>query len=361
MSKSRAEKLMENCADIDAVVIINDGSPFLDSTFWYLTELSSGCFESSMAIVSDNGLNVITSRLEEEAARTGKGEVHIYNTRDERNEMVRKALGDAKRVGFNVHAATYASVEYIKKVAEGITAADASKAISDTVSVKDAKEIRATKKACAISSKVAGEIPEMLRKGITEKEVASMMDNRMRELGGTGNAFDTIAAFGENASQPHYTPGDRKLKKGDVALFDFGTKYDMYCSDMTRTVFFGEPPAVLSRAYEIVREAQQLGFETYRDGAKACDADITARNLIDSGEFKGRFIHSFGHGIGMEVHQDISIYAKSEQILRAGNVISAEPGVYLPGIGGIRIEDTCLVKKDGAERLTDFDRDITIV
>lgn len=361
MSKSRAEKLMGNCADMDAVVIVNDGIPFMDSTFWYLTELASGSFESSIAIVTRNGLDVITSRLEEESARSGKGEVHIYGTRDERNAMVRKALGDSKKVGFNVHSATYASVEYIKKIAEGITVVDASSGISDTVSVKDEKEIEATRKACRISSKVAGEIPGMLKAGITEKEVASMMDNRMRELGGTGNAFDTIAAFGENASQPHYSPGDRKLKSGDVALFDFGTKYDMYCSDMTRTVFFGEPPAVLRRAYEVVREAQQLGFEKYRDGAKACEADIAARDLIDSGEFKGRFIHSFGHGIGMEVHQDISIYAKSEQILRTGNVISAEPGIYLPGIGGIRIEDTCLVKDDGAERLTEFDRDITVI
>lgn len=361
MSKTRAERLISNCAGMDAVVIINDGSPFLDSAFWYLTGLETGCFEGSMAIVGGDGrLDIVTGLLEEEAARSGGGNVHVYSTRDERNSIVKGLLEGASNVGFNFHSATYASVEYIRKLT-GAAVADAAKGISDTLSVKDAKEIRIIRKACGITSKVAEEIPDMLRTGITEKEVATMMDGRMRELGGSGNAFSTIAAFGENSSQPHYTPGNRKLRKGDVALFDFGTKYGMYCSDLTRTLFFGEPPDVLRRAYETVKEAQEAGFGMYRDGAKACEADMAARNIIDGGEFKGRFIHSFGHGIGMEVHQGISVHSKSGDILRKGNIVSAEPGIYLPGIGGIRIEDTCLIKKDGAERLTSFDRSLTVV
>lgn len=362
MSKTRAERLMSNCDGMDAVVILNDGEPFLDSTFWYLTEQTSGCFEGTVAIVTKDGkLHTITGSLEEETARTGKGEVHIYTSRDDRENTIKGLLKGCKKIGFNYHSATYATVNYIQRLMGDIEVVNAGKGISETVAIKDEKEIEATRKACRISSKVACEIPDMLREGMTEKEMGAMMDSRMRELGGTGNAFDTIAAFGENASQPHYMPGDRKLKKGDVALFDFGTKYDRYCSDMTRTVFFGEPPEVLKRAYEIVREAQQAGFDTYRDGAGAKEADIVARKIIDESEFKGRFIHTFGHGIGQEVHQDISVYARSEQILRAGNIVSAEPGVYLPGIGGIRIEDTCLIKKDGAERLTSFPHELMII
>ena len=362
MSDSRVARLIANCRDVDAIVILNDGEPYLDSTFWYLTEQSGGCFEGSYAVVNSDGeLHVMTGSLEAETAASGKGNVHIHRTRDELIENIRSSLNGAKRIGINGHSATYAMVQGILKIVPDAEIVDVGSGISDTVAIKDEKEIEATRKACAISSKVAQEIPEMLREGMTEREMASMIDNRMRELGGSGNAFDTIAAFGENASQPHYMPGDRKLRKGDVALFDFGTKYARYCSDMTRTVFFGEPPEVLKRAYKVVKEAQQKGFETYRDGAGAAEADIVARGLIDSTEFKGRFIHTFGHGIGMEVHQDISVYAKSQQILRAGNVISAEPGIYLPGIGGIRIEDTCLVKKDCAERLTSFDHELTIV
>ena len=130
---------------------------------------------------------------------------------------------------------------------------------------------------------------------------------------------------------------------------------------MTRTVFFGKPPEILERAYEVVLEAQRAGIAEYRDGASASAADIAARKIIDESEFKGKFIHTFGHGIGMDVHQDISIYSKSDQILRAGNVVSAEPGIYIPGVGGIRIEDTCLITEDGCEVLTSFDHSFTVV
>lgn len=362
MAKTRAERLISNAEGMDAVVIVNDGEPFLDSTFWYLTEQKSGTFEGSFAVVGPDGqLDVIISILEEEGAHDGVGDVHVYHNREERDSFLRDALRGCAKVGFNTHSATYAAVEFVKKTVEGIEAVDAGKAISDTVSIKDAKEIEATRKACQISSQVAAEIPDMLSEGVSEKEVAARMDSRMRELGGTGNAFDTIAAFGAYSSQPHHMPCDYRLRKGDTALFDFGTKYDRYCSDMTRTVFLGNPPEVLERAYEVVLEAQRAGIAEYRDGAPANAADLAARKVIDDSEFKGKFIHSFGHGIGMDVHQDISVSPKSPQTLRAGNVVSAEPGIYIPGVGGIRIEDTCLITEGGCEILTSFDHSFTVV
>ena len=363
MPKTRAERLISNAREeMDAVVIVNDGEPFLDSTFWYLTEQKSGTFEGSFAIVRPDGnLDVIVSILEEEGAHDGVGDVRVYHNREERDNFIRDALKGCRKVGFNVSSATYAGVRYVEKTVEGIEVVNAGKAISETVSVKDEKEIAATREACRISSIVAGEIPGMLSEGVSEKEVAARMDSRMRELGGTGNAFDTIAAFGAYSSQPHHMPCDYRLKVGDTALFDFGTKYDRYCSDMTRTVFLGRPPEILERAYEVVLEAQRAGIEQYRDGAKACDADLAARKVIDESEFKDRFIHSFGHGIGMDVHQAISVSPKSNQVLRAGNVVSAEPGVYIPGVGGIRIEDTCLITEDGCEILTSFDHSLTVV
>jgi len=353
---------MSNAGSMDAIVIMNDGDPFLDSTFWYLTEQRSGTFEGSMAIVKKDGsMDVIVSILEEESAREGKGNIRVYKDRADRDRFLHEALKGSENVGFNTHSATYSMVEYVKKTVEGIAVCDASKAIADTVSVKDSKEIEFTREACRISSKVAKEIPDMLSEGISEAEVAFRMDNRMRELGGTGNAFDTIAAFGQNSSMPHHMPSKYVLKKGDTALFDFGTKYERYCSDMTRTVFFGRPSEILERAYEVVLEAQTAGIAEYRDGADAKAADLAARDIIDRTEFKGKFIHSFGHGIGMDIHQAISVSPRSEQILREGNVVSAEPGIYIPGVGGIRIEDTCLITKNGCERLTDFDRRFTVI
>jgi len=362
MSYFRAERLMSNAKDMDAVVILNDGDPFLDSTFWYLTEQRSGSFEGSIAIVKKDGdMDVLVSVLEEESAHSGKGNVKVFRNRAERDGFIKDALKGAKNVGFNVHSATYSMVEYIRRAVDGMNVCDASSAVMETISVKDDKEIELTRRACNISSKVAKEIPGMLSEGISEADVAFRMDNRMRELGGTGNAFDTISAFGINSSMPHHMPSDYRLKKGDVALFDFGTKYERYCSDMTRTVFFGRPLEILERAYEVVLEAQTIGIGEYRDGADAKMADLAAREFIDGTEFKGRFIHSFGHGIGMDVHQGISVSPRSVDVLKEGNIVSAEPGIYIPGVGGIRIEDTCLITKNGCERLTDFDRRFTVI
>jgi Xaa-Pro dipeptidase len=362
MQGTRAERLIANAEGMDAVVVMNDGEPFLDSTFWYLCEQPGGCFEGSFAVVrGDGSLDVIVSPLEEESAKDGVGNVCVYHNREERDSFLKDALKGCSKVGFNTHACTYAMVEFVKKTVGGIEAVDAGRAIDLTVSVKDEKEIEATRKACRISSIVAKELPDYLSEGVTEKQIAVRMDNRMRELGGTGNAFDTIAAFGPYSAQPHHMPCDYALKKGDTALFDFGTKYDRYCSDMTRTVFLGKPPEILERAYEVVKEAQLAGIAEYHDGANANAADLAARKIIDDSEFKGTFIHSFGHGIGMDVHQAISVSPRSEQILKAGNIVSAEPGIYIPGVGGIRIEDTVLITENGCEIFTDFDHSLTII
>lgn len=354
---------MENAGDLDAVVIANDGEPFLDSSFWYITEQNSGVFESSYAVVKKDGsMDVIVNILEEETARKGKGDVKVYHSRKELAECFQNALKGCRKVGFNVHSVSYASVSGIKKLSElDFEVADATDALARTYAVKDKKEIAATRRACEISSQVAREIPDYLSEGVSEREVAARMDSRMRELGGTGNAFDTIAAFGANASMPHYMPGDYRLKQHDVALFDFGTKFDRYCSDMTRSVFLGEPSDIMRRAYEVVLEAQEAGIAEYRAGAKANAADLAARKVIDDSEFKGKFMHSFGHGIGMDVHQPIYVSPRSEQTLSAGNIVSAEPGVYIPGVGGIRIEDTILITENGCERLTSFPHELTVI
>ena len=362
MTGSRAVRLMENTTDVDKVVIMNGGEPFLDSTFWYITGARTGVFEGSMAFVSaDGSVDVLVSTLEEEAAKSSKAKVHVYGTRAEHDSLMKELLGDAKRIGINSSSAVYSMVSHMQKMKEDIEIVNVADAIGRTVSVKDADEIKATEKACRITSRVAQELPSMISEGVSEKEVAAEMDTRMRRLGGTGNAFETIAAFGPNSADCHHVPCEYELRRGDTALFDFGSKYDMYCSDLTRTIFLGEPPDILKRAYEVVRKAQIAGIEKIRAGASASEPDLAARKIIDDSEFKGKFIHSFGHGIGMDVHQAIGVHPKSEQILEAGNIISAEPGIYIPGIGGIRIEDTVLVTDDGCRILTDYDHGFTVV
>ncbi|MCL1984247.1 MAG: Xaa-Pro peptidase family protein [Methanomassiliicoccaceae archaeon] len=361
MQPSRAQRISAACGDVDAVVISNGTSPFLDMMFWYVTEQTSGTFEGSFAIISKDGsLDVVTGPLEETTARTGLGNIHIYEKRDDRDRTFSDILNGCGRIGICGRSTTYSVSEYIKKITNA-DLVDVSAKIAEVTMIKDDKEVAEIREACAVSSKIATDIPNMLRIGITEKEMAWLIESGMRENGGSGNAFDTISAFGENSAEPHYRPADRKLRKGDTALFDFGSKYGMYCSDLTRTVFFGEPDGILRRAYDVVLRAKNAGMEKMFGGSPAKDADLAARAVIDGSEFKGRFIHSFGHGVGMNIHESPSIFPGSEDTLKEGMVVTAEPGIYLPGIGGIRIEDTILIKKNGAEPLTEFDEGFTVI
>ena len=286
--------------------------------------------------------------------------MHIYEKRDERNSLITEILKGCKRIGINGHSLNYNVSEYLKKITKA-KLIDVSANINSVIAVKDKKEISEIKKACSVSSETASAIPKMLFDGITEKEMARLIESSMRDNGGYGNAFETIAAFGPNSAEPHYRPGEAKLKKGDAALFDFGSKYGMYCSDLTRTVFFGKPKEILERAYDIVLKAKNTGMKKMYDGASAKDADTAARQVIDESEFKGKFIHSFGHGIGMNIHESPSVSHISDDILKEGMVVSAEPGIYIPGIGGIRIEDTVLITKNGCESLTKFDDAYTVI
>lgn len=361
MDGNRVERLFNNVKDVDCILIMNGSEPFLDSSFQYITGLTSGVFEDAIAFISPDGsVNVLVNQLEEKAIKSSCVNTHIYRNKSEYQSAIKELLRDTKRVGINAPSATYSHVENLKKIKD-IEILDVSNAISATMAVKDKKEIKAIKNACRITSNVAKKLPEMICDGISEKEVAAEIDIMMRKSGSTGNAFDTIVAFGPNSAECHHRPNSYKLKSGNVALFDFGSKYDMYCSDLTRTIFFKESNKKLKRAYEIVKKAQLAGIKGICDGVKANEVDLIARKIIDDSEFKGLFIHSFGHGIGMDVHQPIHVSPNSEQILRAGNVISAEPGVYIPGVGGIRIEDTVLVTENGCKVLTNYDHSYTLV
>ena len=360
MRMTRAQRIASS-AEADATVISNGTSPFLDPVFWYVTGQTSGTFEGSFAVISgDGGLDVITSGLEETAARKASGNVHVYEKREERDSLLAELLKGCARIGVNGGSIVHNAAEHLRKIT-GAGMTDVSKNIAAVMAVKDAKEISEIRKACEISSRTAERIPELLYAGMTEKEAAWLIDSDMRMNGGDGNAFETIAAFGKNSAEPHHRPGNAVLKKGDTALFDFGSKCGMYCSDLTRTVFFGDPEDILRRAYGTVSKAQEAGMKEMYDGAPAKDAHNAASEIIDAGGFKDMFIHSFGQGLGMNIHESPSVSHMSGDILREGMTVSAEPGIYVKGKGGIRIEDTVLITKNGPERLTKFSKDITVI
>jgi Xaa-Pro dipeptidase len=180
----------------------------------------------------------------------------------------------------------------------------------------------------------------------------------MQRNGAAGPSFRTIVGSGPNSAEPHYTAGSRRLERGDLVVIDFGAQWEMYCSDITRTISIGKPSAGQRRMHETVARAQRAALAKMRTGARGKSVDAAARRLIDGTEYKGRFTHGLGHSIGLAVHDGGSLNPSSETILRPNMVFTNEPGVYVPGTGGVRIEDDVLITSSGPRVLTTAPRDL---
>ena len=212
--------------------------------------------------------------------------------------------------------------------------------------IKDADEIESISRAAEIASRAFVNILERIHPGMTEKQVQIMLDYEMLSLGSEMNAFDTIAAAGVNGSLPHAIPSDYIIQKGDLLTLDFGAKVNGYCSDLTRTVAFGKVSGELRGIYDLVYDAHMAALEAVKPGAVCGDVDAIARTMIDA-RYPGAFGHSLGHGVGLFIHEQPRLASGCETVLQPGHVVTIEPGVYIPGLGGCRIEDTAIVTADG--------------
>lgn len=226
---------------------------------------------------------------------------------------------------------------------------------------KTEKEIACIREACAITSKAFDMVLPLIREGMTEKELQIELDLIQLKLGAQCNSFDTIIASGENGSLPHAIPGQRKLQKGDMITMDFGCKAGGYCSDMTRTVALGEPSEQMKHVYEVVLAAQEMAEKAVKPGVTGGELDKIARDYINAQGFEGRFGHGLGHSLGIEIHEDPRAGMASNDVLVPGMLITIEPGIYLPGVGGVRVENTVLVTEDGYEPLTTAPKHLIIL
>ncbi|MEX0992086.1 MAG: aminopeptidase P family protein [Actinomycetota bacterium] len=263
------------------------------------------------------------------------------------------------RVAFEASFLTYKQFQdFSDRVGELIPARDE---VGRLRWVKDAEELALIEEAQAITDTGFKAILPELREGVTERELARDLERRLEEHGAEGPAFDTIAAFGEDAAEPHHQPTDRALRHGDIVKLDFGARYDGYHSDMTRTVAFGEPSHELRTVYALVREAQQVGIDAVRAGVRGKDVDRAARAVIEAAGYGEAFGHGLGHGVGLEIHEGPTLSSTFEGELPAGAVVTVEPGIYLPGIGGVRIEDMVEVTDEGCRVLPATQKELVIV
>jgi len=216
------------------------------------------------------------------------------------------------------------------------------------------------RKSCQLADKILFEVIGNLRRGKSEIEVAAEIRKLSRTIA-NGLAFPPIVAFGRNSATPHHSPTERRLKVGDIVKIDLGVKYEGWCSDITRTFFTREPSEFQEKIYNTVLAAQKLGIQKTTIGISGKNLDTVVRDFLTKESFGKNFIHSLGHGVGKKVHQSPKISPKSKAILKIGDVITIEPGLYFKNRFGIRIEDTVLVEKDGIEILTKFPKKLTVL
>lgn len=353
--RERVKRIFRNVDDhLDLIVLMNSVEPHIDMSFFYATGLTDGLFEGCAVWLHPEGsAEIMSSALEEEAAKKSELPLHVFRHREEPAKLMRKLLSGHRRIGINASELTFDAYSRLRRYApKNAKFKDVSDAVTAARLVKDAQEIEYIQRACDIASKSFEEILSFIRPGVVEAEVASELVYHMQKNGATGPSFRTIVGSGPNGAEPHYTAGPRKIEKGDLIVIDFGSLYRMYCSDVTRTVVVGPPSDEQRSMFDTVARAQTAALAKMKSGTKGKAVDAAARSLIDATKYKGRFIHGLGHSVGLAVHDGGGLYTTSELILKSNMVMTDEPGVYVPGFGGVRIEDTVLVTPKGGRYMS---------
>ena len=348
--RSKLGRIFSGVKGVDAIALVN--SPDTDPNFLYVTGYTSGLFEGDVLIITKSEAYHLTSMLEYGTAMAQKVDgLSVINVRSrkEAQDTIGK-LVRGKRLGLNEEFLPYAVCTRFKARYKPGKVVDVSSQLAKTRMVKGEKEISRMRKAVNITKWALMEIQKHFAEGTSEKELAADFDYIMMRLGAQKPAFDTIVCFGKNAALPHHMPDSTKLKNGDFILIDAGARVDNYCADITRTFAFGNRSAKMKEVYDIVKDARMLAIKAVKPGAKGKAIHRIAEDCINKsakGRYKGRFIHALGHSLGIEVHDGEGFSPKSELVLKPGMVITVEPGVYVEGFGGVRIEDDVLVTREG--------------
>ncbi len=270
----------------------------------------------------------------------------------------RHAIG---RIGFEASALSVEEHIRLRGVVPEVALEPLLDGFQSLRAIKDQREIALIREAARIAGEALAAVREMIRPGVREKEIALELEYRMRRGGAEQVSFETIVAAGTNTALPHATPGCRAIADGDCVMVDYGALFQGYHSDETCTYILGRASARQETVYRLVREAHDRAIGAVRPGVSCGEIDRIARGYLEEAGMDRYFTHGTGHGVGLDVHEPPRLAAGREEILRAGMVVTVEPGIYLPGEWGIRIEDTVLVTDEGSERLTRSAKDLTVL
>lgn len=352
--KDRIKRIYDNLEQpVDLIFIKNAETPHLDQTFFYITNTYQGLFENTIALAHPNGdLHIITSALEQSNLNP-----HVnaeINQHQKTPDLIKQHIPENITIGINAQELTHKDYQKLRHNTTNCTITDISDAIHQTRMIKDPAEITYIKQACAITDKIANMIPDLVQQHIpaTETSLAAEIEYQLKKHGSNKPAFDTIVATGSNTANPHHTPSTSTTKNNELLLFDFGATDHKYCADLTRTYMLGKASKQFTNMYTTVREAQHQAFDHMKPGVTCEEVHQTVKQYIDNTEFKGKFIHSTGHSLGLSVHDGGRLTDGKQDQLEENMIFTVEPGIYIPNVGGIRIEDDVRITQNGIEILT---------
>jgi Xaa-Pro aminopeptidase len=321
----------------------------------YLTGLASS--NSALLVEPDATATLFADFRYAQRAREVPGVTFVETARSLLASIGERLAG--RRIGFEEAHLPYAG--YRALVDAGVDAFPVEGLVESLRAVKDEREIEIMRRGGALSDEIFEALSQERVSGRTERELVWWVERGFREAGAENVAFPTVVAAGETAASPHADPGDRVIEEGVLVTVDAGCVVDGYCSDCTRTFAVGTIPDRLQEIYALCLEAQLAGLEAVGPGVSGRDADAAARTIIADEGLGEAFGHGLGHGVGIQIHEAPTLRAESTDVLEPGNVVSVEPGIYLPGEGGVRIEDLVLVTENGSERLTRFTKELVAV
>ncbi|HZL03224.1 MAG TPA: aminopeptidase P family protein [Cellulomonas sp.] len=315
-------------------------------------------FESSNAalLVDQERVQLFTDFRYIEAARAVEGVEVVQTKRGVIGALAEQLSG---RVGFEAASVVYSDLQTLE--AGGLKLLPHNGLVESLRAIKEESELEILRRACAITDRVFERLTGVKFVGRTEREVSWDLTRLFHEEGGDGLAFESIVGAGPTGARPHARAGDRTIGPGELVVIDAGCTVDGYASDYTRTFATGPLDSEAKQAYQVVLAAQLAGLEAIRADMPAIDADRAARRVVEDSPFAGTFGHGLGHGLGLDVHELPRMSPETDDVLAPGNVVTVEPGVYLPGKFGIRIEDDVVVTQDGIENLTGFRKDLVEV
>ncbi|MBU9672761.1 Xaa-Pro peptidase family protein [Planococcus sp. CP5-4] len=317
---------------------------------------------AGLALITPNDAWFITDFRYTEQAGEQVTEFKVVQAQKGLIDEVARIAGEAaiERLAFEQDYMTFATYsQYQEKLSA--TLEPVSGLIEKLRMVKSQEELEVLKAAAKIADDAFEHICNYIKPGMTELQVSNELEFFMRSQGATSSSFDIIVASGLRSALPHGVASDKKIEQGDLITLDFGALYNGYVSDITRTVAVGEPSDKLKEIYQVVLDSQVLALEKIKPGMTGIEADAIARDYIKSKGYGEAFGHSTGHGIGLEVHEGPGLSFRSETVLEPGMAVTVEPGIYLPGIGGVRIEDDILITETGNERLTHSSKELRIL